>query len=63
LEALQQEITYAGQTYFLGTVPVPRGYQCSVAGETPLTVRTRYYRWDSLSQLIALPSPSAHSAS
>ena len=58
LETLNDQVSFEGQTFYLTTVSVGRGYQCTLAGEVPLSVSLHRYRWLSLNQLVASPSLS-----
>lgn len=51
LETINNQLDFEGQSFHLTTVPVGQGYQCSLAGETPLNVSPRRYRWCTLNQL------------
>jgi 4'-phosphopantetheinyl transferase len=58
LEALNNKISFEGRAYYLNTIPVTSGYQCSLAGETPLTINLTKYCWSSLTKLEKSPIPS-----
>ncbi|SEP76805.1 4'-phosphopantetheinyl transferase family protein [Neolewinella agarilytica] len=51
LEALSNQVTFEGKSYYLQNIPVSDGYQCTLAGETPLDVQLNLYHWSSLNQM------------
>lgn len=51
LETLSDQVPFEGKVYYLNSIPVARGYQCTLAGETPLAISLNKYRWSSLNQL------------
>lgn len=51
LETLSDQVLFEGKIYHLNTIPVARGYQCTLAGETPLGASLNQYRWSSVDQL------------
>lgn len=56
LETLNNRVSFKGRTFYLTPVPIGRGYQCTVAAESPLTVSVFRYRWLSPDRLVASPS-------
>lgn len=58
LETLNNRVDFEGQTFYLSTVSVGRGYQCTLAGEAPLSISLHRYRWLSLNRLVPSSSSS-----
>lgn len=56
LETLDNRIDFDGHIFYLTTIPAGRGYQCTLAGETPLSVSFQRYQWVSFGQLISSSS-------
>ncbi|MBC6996637.1 4'-phosphopantetheinyl transferase superfamily protein [Neolewinella lacunae] len=62
LEALSNQVRLNGNTYFLKSLPIARGYQCTLAADTPFTISVNFYNWLTLNQLQKHSSSLIHSA-
>jgi len=51
LETLNSQVNFQGKTYHLANIPVAAGYQCTLAGERPLSIRLDQYYWCSTTNL------------
>lgn len=58
LDTLSDQVSFEGKVYYLNTIPVVKGYQCTLAGETPLAISLNHYCWSSLNQLDEKITPS-----
>jgi len=51
LETLESQVRFEGRIFHLTTIPVASGYQCTLAGETPLTINLSHFFWSAPTQL------------
>lgn len=62
LEALNNQVRLDGNTYYLTSLPIARGYQCTLAANTPFTSSVNFYTCLAHNQLQKHSSSLIHPA-